>query len=306
MPETNEPDPTAAPAPSPADTPAPADIPVPADDAQASAEAAPPPVPAPDNASPASPATLSPAETAERLKSLFPALFAGPAKPIKLRIQADIQERAPGQFTKAALSAFLRRYTGSTSYLIVLTRAPQRLDLDGQPAGEISAEHRQAAVDELARRRSVHDARRQAEEASRQAEEAGRRERALLLRTFESTTLTKDNFCALKGLAPEALDAQLAQAREEARQWREQQAMQPNRGAGHPGGQPDRRHEGRNDGHPGPRRDGGDRPPRQDARPDRPREGRPTGPGRPDERRDRRGPSGPSNKAGGRPPRSPR
>jgi len=276
MSQTNEPDSAAAPAPSPAHV-------EPALQAQAPSEATPPAPEAADAATVAAPPP-SPAETAERLKGLFPALFAGPAKPIKLRIQADIQARAPGQFTKAALSAFLRRYTGSTSYLIALTRAAQRLDLDGQPAGEISAEHRQAAAEELTRRRSVHEAR-------REAEEAGRRERAQLLRAFETTTLTRENFCALKGLAPEALEAQLAQAREEARQWREQQAQQAQRG----GGRPERRPDHRPDGPPAPRRDGD----RQEARQDNP--GRPAG--RRDERSDRRGPApGP----GGRPPRPPR
>ena len=72
---------------------------------------------------------------------MFPALFTGRPKPVKLRVQADIQERAPGKFSKAQLSAFLRRHTGSTSYLIALTQAKTRFDLDGNPAGEISEEH---------------------------------------------------------------------------------------------------------------------------------------------------------------------
>ncbi|MCW5609713.1 MAG: hypothetical protein KIS83_03335 [Rubrivivax sp.] len=41
------------------------------------------------------------------------------------------------------------------------------------------------------------------------------RERALLLRAFETTTLTKANFCALKGIAVAELDAALALARDE-------------------------------------------------------------------------------------------
>ncbi len=244
-------------------------------------------------ASPAA-AAMSPAACAERLKTLFPALFAGPAKPIKLRIQADIQARAPGEFTKAVLSGFLRRHTGSTGYLIALTRATQRLDLDGQPAGEISEEHRQAANEELARRRAIHEQRRQAErQAERanaqqqrqqeQAEEQARRERYQLMRAFDSTTLTRENFCALKGLAPEALDALLAQARKEAAEWAQRAPQRPPRegrpGEGRPHDQRPREgrpHEGRpHDGRP---REG--RP--QDARPrgprtgdDRPRGGRP-------------------------------
>ncbi|MEP6876402.1 MAG: ProQ/FinO family protein, partial [Burkholderiales bacterium] len=124
---------------------------------------------------------------------MFPALFAGAVKPLKLRIQVDIQERAPGVFTKQALSAFFRRHTGSTSYLIAVSKAPHRIDLDGQPAGEVSAEHRQIALDELARRRSNNDARRGLEEQQRF-------NRAGLLRDFQITTLTRANFCVLKGV----------------------------------------------------------------------------------------------------------
>ena len=105
----------------------------------------------PPAAAPAAPLVDASAE----LKALFPALFTGKPKPVKLRIQADIQERAPGKFSKAQLSAFLRRHTGSTGYLIALTQAKTRFDLDGQPAGEITEEHLNAAREELARRRGL-------------------------------------------------------------------------------------------------------------------------------------------------------
>jgi hypothetical protein len=41
------------------------------------------------------------------------------------------------------------------------------------------------------------------------------RERALLLRAFEASPLSKANFCALKRITPAALDAALAQAQAE-------------------------------------------------------------------------------------------
>lgn len=122
-----------------------------------------PPVTAPAPA----PAVLSPAECAARLAQMFPALFAGAPKPIKLRIHADIQLRAPGIFTRRVLSVVLARHTTTTPYLKALAAQPQRLDLDGQPAGEISEEHRKAAVEELARRRQVAEARRAEERAAR-------------------------------------------------------------------------------------------------------------------------------------------
>lgn len=188
----------------------------------------PSPVLAPDAVAPAQTApAMSPAQCGERLKALFPALFAGGVKPLKLRIQVDIQERAPGVFSKQVLSAFFRCHTGSTSYLMAVSKSPHRVDLDGQPAGEISAEHKQAALEELARRRANHEAR-------REQEEQGRLKRASLLRNFKNTTLTRANFCALNGLAEEALDAVLAQAEQEAQEWADRPARDQRR--------PDQRH----------------------------------------------------------------
>lgn len=284
-----------------------------------------------DTAKPAAPvrAELSPAECAARLAELFPALFAAiphtPPKPIKLRIQTDIQQRAPELFTRRALSHFLHRHTTTTAYLRALVASPHRYDLDGAPAGEVNDEHRQAAQVELDRRRAIVETRRAAERAARQAprrapqgppgrcdgeiagegadapadgarreaaphdarpprparparpprpqrpredrgdspgaradrpppapqrprahahvptqttprtpdpvdllpvavpvppppgpDDVARRERALLLRAFEASPLSRANFCALKRIDPAELDAVLEQARREA------------------------------------------------------------------------------------------
>jgi ProP effector len=246
-----------APAPSPADAPAPslADAPVsspaeqaepssaapapaPRDDASAarSADAAaetatgdapssppaePDPTDAPSSEQPEAAASSTgeagptekrePADAGPRLRALFPALFGNPPKPLKLRIQQDIQQRAPGQFSKQALSAFLRRHTGSHGYLVALANAKTRFGLDGEAAGEVSAEHRQAAVEELARRRANRQARVELDEQQR-------RNRATLLRDFETTTLTRANFCALKGVPVDELDGLLERARHEAQE----------------------------------------------------------------------------------------
>lgn len=154
-------------------------------------------------------AELSPAAVAAKLKTLFPALFAGNGfKPVKLRVQVDIQERAPGQFSKAQLSGFLRRYTGNTGYLIALGRATHRFDLDGEPAGELSEEHRAAAREELARRRALQQERVELEQTQA-------RNRAGLLHDYERTTLTLANFCALKGVTEAELPGLLEIAKAE-------------------------------------------------------------------------------------------
>jgi sRNA-binding protein len=249
---------------------------------------------------------LTPAACAARLAELFAPLFGtdGPPRPVKLRIHADIQQRAPGVFTRRVLSHFLSRHTTSTAYLKALIASPHRFDLDGNAAGEIAPEHRLAAAEELARRREVHAARRTAERLMQRgdgaaadarqdggggtpARDEGRspprrderaqrrrdhpsqrqgganpphadrpprhghqdnrrpphparqrpaqdfiapaadspppalptdpaqRERALLLHAFESSPLSKANFCTLKGISEADLDAALAQARSE-------------------------------------------------------------------------------------------
>jgi sRNA-binding protein len=164
--------------------------------------------PAPDvPTAPAPP--MSPVECGRKLAELFPALFAGAPRPLKLRVHVDIQARAPGVFTRAALAAFMRRHTGSHAYLQAVARGTQRFGLDGEPAGDISAEHRQVALDELARRRARH-----AEKLAQEAQ--ARRERQSLLRDYERTSLTEANFCALKGIRPDELPALLEQARREA------------------------------------------------------------------------------------------
>lgn len=228
-----------------------------------------------DATAPAKAAQLSPAACADLLKQHFPALFTGQPKPLKLRIQADIQERAPGVFSKPALSAFFRRYTGSTSYLIALGKAAQRFDLDGQAAGELSEEHRQLARDELTRRRQVVREREQQAQAQQQAAQAevmaARQARASLLRDFQRTTLTLANFCALKGMPADELNPVLELARQEAAEAPPPRPHDDRRG---PGPRADQRPPGsRDDQRPaGPR---GDRPgPRDGDRPAGAREGR--------------------------------
>jgi len=204
---------------------------------------------------------MNPAAVGQELRKRFPALFGGAPKPLKLRSHVDIQERAPGVFSKQVLTAFFRRYTGSTSYLLSVARGRQRFDLDGKPAGEISDEHRQIALDELARRGVGTQSRRELEEQQRH-------NRAGLLHDWERTTLTRANFCALKQVADEELDGLLEIARREAA---ERPPQPPRMERREP--RPDRP-DGRRDSR-GPR--GG--PPSGDGRPDRP--ARPRGPGGP-------------------------
>ncbi len=226
-------------------------------------------------------------DVAAELKRLFPALFAGRPKPVKLRIQADIQERAPGQFSKAQLSAFLRRHTGGTGYLIALTQAKTRFDLDGNPAGEISAEHLAVAQEELTRRRGLQREREQAVHQQQREQEQQRRNRVQLLWDFEHTKLTEANFCALKGVKPEELPGLLEIARKERaeappredargpRDGRRDVRGEGRRDGGRPGPRAGGRGEGRGDGRGPGRPDGRGGKPQGGRRPDAPRGPRP-------------------------------
>lgn len=133
--------------------------------------------PSADAGTPASPRSEpSLADTARQMAEQFPALFGpGVVKPVKLRIQADIQQRTPGVFTKKALSLFLHRHTTGSAYLRALLAAESRFDLDGQPAGEIAPEHKEAARVEVERRRAIVEAKKEAgRAAARAAREAAR------------------------------------------------------------------------------------------------------------------------------------
>jgi sRNA-binding protein len=235
----------------PADRPAAAAEPAVAPDAPGIDE----PAVASGAAAPKAVPDLPPAACAAALAARFPALFGARVLPIKLRIQADIQTCAPGVFSRKALSIFLHRHTTSTAYLKALMQSAQRHDLDGAAAGDISDEHRQAAAAELERRRGIALARQAAErEAERQqrqatreqcereqaalaarqaAENEVRRERAALLRAYETSTLTRANFCALKGWAEESLEAELTLARQE-REQRSAEAQREDRSPGRP------------------------------------------------------------------------
>ncbi len=182
---------------------------------------------------------LPPAECAALLAQHFPAVFGKEVhRPLKLRIAADIQQLLPNTFTKRALSAFLHRHTTSTLYLKALATEPSRYDLSGAAAGEVSDEHRQAAAEEVQRRRAMQQQRRtgaiesqrKAELAQREADGKERAARARLLRTFETSSLTRANFCALMGVADAELDALLAQARDE----RQRHAVAPAPAASRP------------------------------------------------------------------------
>ena len=89
------------------------------------------------------------------------------AQPLAIGIHKTILERMP-ELTKAQVSRALKIHTGSTRYLKALSNAEQRFDLDGAPAGEVTAEQRDAATKLVKERFKKAAERRKAEEQAKQ------------------------------------------------------------------------------------------------------------------------------------------
>jgi ProP effector len=80
--------------------------------------------------------------------------------PLKIGVKQDVIARCP-DLSKRQIRDALRDYTSGFLYLRALINGACRIDLDGQPAGEIAAEHRtgaQARLIKLQRRKAAQDA----------------------------------------------------------------------------------------------------------------------------------------------------
>lgn len=83
--------------------------------------------------------------------------------PLAIGVHKIIRERMP-ELSREQINRALKIHTGSTRYLKVLAKAEQRVDLDGNPAGEITEEQRAQAAGMLKERIRKAAERRKAEE----------------------------------------------------------------------------------------------------------------------------------------------
>lgn len=99
-------------------------------------------------------------------------------KPLALRVDASIRERMP-EIERKLLRSALRMHTASTRYLKAVERSQERFNLEGEVAGEVTAEQREHAAATLKERFAAqakqHREKRAAEEEKRAAEEAEKR-----------------------------------------------------------------------------------------------------------------------------------
>ncbi|MDR9892373.1 RNA chaperone ProQ [Pseudenterobacter timonensis] len=122
------------------------------------------------------------------LAERFPQCFSaeGEARPLKIGIFQDLVERVEGEMnlSKTQLRSALRLYTSSWRYLYGIKPGATRVDLDGNPCGELDEQHVEHARKQLeeakarvqAQRAEQQAKKREAAAASGQ-EEAPRRER---------------------------------------------------------------------------------------------------------------------------------
>ena len=87
-------------------------------------------------------------ELINRLIELYPLAFAAIRPPV---LKVGIRDELIGAgFDPAAVAMALRRYCGSFAYLRSVMKAPHRVDLEGQPAGEITDNERDFAKERIA------------------------------------------------------------------------------------------------------------------------------------------------------------
>ncbi|EJU1776376.1 RNA chaperone ProQ [Salmonella enterica] len=128
-------------------------------------------------------------EVIEFLAERFPHCFSaeGEARPLKIGIFQDLVERVGGEMnlSKTQLRSALRLYTSSWRYLYGVKPGATRVDLDGNPCGELEEQHVEHARKQLeeakarvqAQRAEQQAKKREAAAAAGEKEDAPRRER---------------------------------------------------------------------------------------------------------------------------------
>jgi len=123
------------------------------------------------------------------LAERFPQCFSaeGEARPLKIGIFQDLVARVEGEMnlSKTQLRSALRLYTSSWRYLNGIKAGATRVDLDGNPCGELDEQHVEHARQQLeeakarvqAQRAEQQAKKREAAAAAGEGEEAPRRER---------------------------------------------------------------------------------------------------------------------------------
>lgn len=107
----------------------------------------------PDAAPGVAKAPRTPHPVLEQLADLYPHLFGAVFRPLKRGIFQDLLAAHPDAFEREALKVALGIHTRSTRYLQAVAAGEQRHDLQGQPVEAMAPEHVHHALLEVYRRR---------------------------------------------------------------------------------------------------------------------------------------------------------
>jgi ProP effector len=81
-------------------------------------------------------------------KAIF--VYEGRRMPLKIGIYGDLAARVTGSITPDELKLALRSYTRNTGYLQAMARGGPRIDLEGNPVGEVTNEQMASAAKAVA------------------------------------------------------------------------------------------------------------------------------------------------------------
>ncbi|TAM46149.1 MAG: prop effector [Burkholderiaceae bacterium] len=137
----------------------------------------------------------------EKLFELYPHLFGAEFLPLKLGIFQELLAAHPEDFTRDALKAALGVHTRSTRYLQGVAAGKKRHDLAGVAVESVAPEHVCLALLELFRRKQ-----------GRTQEDLQPKFRAQLVRAFEASGLTPQEYRAKVVTSDAAANALLEQA----------------------------------------------------------------------------------------------
>jgi ProP effector len=161
----------------------------------------------------ANPPAGAPHPMLDQLAALYPALFGAEFLPMKRGIFQDLLEAHPDTLDKDGLKAALALHTRSTRYLTAVASGQPRCDLNGQAVEDLAPEHVHHALVEVFRRRqgrSPQDLRPKLRQRIEQAFEAS----GLGAEAYAALVQTRDE--AVNALTQEALDAVVARAAKDA------------------------------------------------------------------------------------------
>ena len=155
----------------------------------------------PDAAPGVAKAPRTPHPVLEQLAGLYPHLFGAVFRPLKRGIFQDLLAAHPDAFEREALKVALGIHTRSTRYLQSVAAGLQRHDLQGQPVEPMAPEHVHHALLETYRRRQ-----------GRGPEDLAAKLRARIVRNFEASGLTREEYAERVRTRDEAANALLDEA----------------------------------------------------------------------------------------------